>query len=246
MADKMVILERIGSNSPFARSDLQAVMEECGYHTSESITNHMITRMLAAGDIARIGRNRYCVSNSQKAYHFSHSEFAVSVANEIVKAHLYLDFRIFELVQLNEFVNHQIAHNIVFVSVEGELEEDVFNTLWERHKGSVLLKPDADELFRYLTEDIVVIGKLPTESPKGIDVFWDTRLEKMLVDIAVDKLLRKVVYSGEYPAIYQGGFSKYAIDKNVMFRYARRRGALGKYKEFLVNEAGLRQEDLGI
>ena len=113
MADKMVILERIGSNSPFARSDLQAVMEECGYHTSESITNHMITRMLAAGDIARIGRNRYCVSNSQKAYHFSHSEFAVSVANEIVEAHLYLDFRIFELVQLNEFVNHQIAHGFV-------------------------------------------------------------------------------------------------------------------------------------
>jgi hypothetical protein len=221
-------------------------MEECGYHTSESITNHMITRMLVAGDIARIGRNRYCVSNSQKAYHFSHSEFAVSVANEIVEAHLYLDFRIFELVQLNEFVNHQIAHNIVFVSVEGGLEEDVFNTLWERHKGSILLKPDVDELFRYMNEDMVVIIKLPTESPKGIDVFWDTRLEKMLVDIAVDKLLRKIVYSGEYPTIYQDAFSKYVIDKSVMVRYARRRGALVKYREFLINEAGLNQGDLGI
>ncbi|WP_431309861.1 DUF6577 family protein, partial [Staphylococcus aureus] len=81
-----------------------------------------------------------------------------------MNAHPYLDFRIFELVQLNEFVNHQIAHNIVFVSVEGELEADVFNTLWEKHKGSVLLKPDADELFRYMNEDMVVIIKLPTES----------------------------------------------------------------------------------
>ena len=246
MADTSVILDRIGTYSPFARSDLQVVMEECGYQTSKSITNHMITRLLAAGDIARVGRNRYCVADSLKTYHFPHSEFAVSVADEITGAHPYLDFRIFELVQLNEFVNHQIAHNIVFVSVEGELEEDVFNTLWERHKGSVLLKPDADELFRYLNEDMVVIVKLPTESPKGIDVFWDTRLEKMLVDIAVDKLLRKVVYSGEYPAIYQDVFNKYAIDKNVMFRYARRRGALVKYREFLVNEAGLKQEDFGI
>ena len=246
MADTSVILDRISTYSPFARSDLQVVMEECGYQTSKSITNHMITRLLAAGDIARVGRNRYCVADSLKTYHFPHSEFAVSVAEEIMEAHPYLDFRIFELVQLNEFVNHQIAHNIVFVSVEGELEEDVFNTLWERHKGSVLLKPDADELFRYLNEDMVVIVKLPTESPKGIDIFWDTRLEKMLVDVAVDKLLRKVVYSGEYPAIYQDAFSKYAIDKNVMFRYARRRGALGKYKEFLVNEAGLKQEDFGI
>ena len=196
MADTSVILDRISTYSPFARSDLQVVMEECGYQTSKSITNHMITRLLATGKIARVGRNRYCVADSLKTYHFPHSEFAVSVADEITGAHPYLDFRIFELVQLNEFVNHQIAHNIVFVSVEGELEEDVFNTLWERHKGSVLLKPDADELFRYLNENMVVIVKLPTESPKGIDVFWDTRLEKLLVDVAVDKLLRKVVYSG--------------------------------------------------
>ena len=246
MTDTTVILDRIGRNSPFTRSDLQEVMEECGYHISESVTNHMITRMLAAGDIDRVGRNRYCVSDSRKTYHFPHSEFAVSVANEIVDAHPYLDFRIFELVQLNEFVNHLIAHNIVFVSVEGGLEEDVFNTLWERHKGSILLKPDVDELFRYMNEDMVVIIKLPTESPKGIDVFWDTRLEKMLVDIAVDKLLRKIVYSGEYPTIYQDAFSKYVIDKSVMVRYARRRGALVKYREFVINEAGLNQGDLGI
>lgn len=63
------------------------------------------------------------------------------MAGEIGAAHPYLDFRIFELVQLNEFVNHQIAQNMIFVSVEGELEEDVFNTLWENYEGSVLLKP---------------------------------------------------------------------------------------------------------
>jgi hypothetical protein len=94
-----------------------------------------------------------------------------------------------------------------------------------------------------MNEDMVVIVKLPTESPKGIDVFWDTRLEKILVDIAVDKLLRKIVYSGEYPAIYQDALSKYVIDKSAMVRYARRRGALMKYREFLINEAGLKQED---
>ena len=246
MADKSLVLDRIRSYGPFARADLQVVMEKCGYQTSESITNHMITRLLTAGDIVRVGRNRYCVADFLKPYHFPHSELAVSVADEITEEHPYLDFRIFELVQLNEFVNHQIAHNIVFASVEGGLEEDVFNTLWEGHKGSVLLKPDAEELFRYLNEDMVIIVKLPTESPKGKEVFWDTRLEKLLVDIAVDKLLRKVVYSGEYPAIYQDAFHKYALDKNMMFRYARRRGALGKYREVLVNEAGLKQEDFGI
>ena len=29
--------------------------------------------------------------------------------------------------------------------------------------------------FRYMNEDMAVIVKLPTESPKGTDVFWKTR-----------------------------------------------------------------------
>lgn len=34
----------------------------------------------------------------------------------------------------------------------------MFNTLWERHKGSVLLKPDVDELFRYMNGSLVADG----------------------------------------------------------------------------------------
>jgi hypothetical protein len=246
MADTSVILDKIDNYSSFACADLQSVMEECGYQTSKNIVNHLIAMLLASGTVARIGRNRYCVSGSLKTYDYHHSAAAVSLADEIMKAHPYLDFRIFELVQLNEFVNHQLAHNIIFVSVEGGLEGDVFNTLWESHKGSVLLKPGVAEFFRYMDDDMVVIMKLPTESPKGMAAFWDTRLEKMLVDIAVDKLLRKIVYSGEYRTIYQEAFGKYVIDRSLMFRYAGRRGALEKYRAFLLNEAGLKEEDLQI
>lgn len=246
MTDTSLILDRMVNYRSFSRSDLQAVLKKYGYRTSDSITNHMIARMLSECDIVRIGRNKYCVSDCLKPYRFSYSHAANSMAEEIMVAHPYLDFRIFELIQLNEFVNHQIAHNIIFVSVEGGLEEDVFNTLWEGHKGSVLLKPDADELFRYMNGDTAVILKLPTESPKGISAFWNTRIEKMLVDIAVDKLLTKVVYAGEYPTIYRDAVRKYAIDANAMFRYARRRGALEKYSQFLTYEAGLKPEEFRI
>lgn len=246
MTDTLAILGGIGNRSPFSRADLQTIMEECGYQASESGTSRIIKKLLETGAIVRVGRNRYCVADSRKTYHFPHSEFTVSVAKEIIEAHPYLDFRIFELIQMNEFVNHQIAHNIVFVSVEGELEGDVFNTLWDKHRGAVLLKPNADELYRYMSENMIVIIKLPSESPKGVAVFWDTRLEKILVDIAVDKLLGKVVYSGEYPSIYQEAFRKYAIDINAMFRYARRRGAYDRFRRFLMNEAGLKQEVFNI
>lgn len=246
MKDTAFLIDKLGSLKTFNRADLYAIMMESGYQTSDSIVNHMIARMVQDGTVIRLGRNQYTVANEKKIYYFPHSEKVISLADEIGSAHPYLDFRIFELVQLNEFVNHQIAHNIIIVSVEGELEEDVFNTLWENHEGSVLLKPSIEDVFRYMTEGIIVINKLPSESPRGSADFWDTRLEKMLVDIAVDKILRKVVYSGEYPAIFQDSFKKYAIDKNVMTRYARRRGALEKYRTFLRNEAGIPQEEFSI
>ena len=66
MADTSIILNRIRSHGLFSRSDLRIAMEECGYQTSDGITNHMITRLLDAGEIVRVGRNRYCVADSLK------------------------------------------------------------------------------------------------------------------------------------------------------------------------------------
>ena len=243
MADTNMLLDRLAGFQAFNRTDLQSIMAANQANATDSTVNHMIIRLLENGDIIRTGRNQYSVSGTKKIYQFPHSQQVLLLADEINLAHPFLDFRLFELTQLNEFVNHQIAHNILFLSVEGGLEEDVFSTLWENHSGSVMLKPGLDDLYRYMTEDIIVIEKLPSESPKGIRAFWDTRIEKWLVDIAVDKLLRKVVYSGEYPVIFQNAVKKYVIDKNVMARYARRRGALEKYREFLVEEAGLMPEE---
>ena len=63
----------------------------------------MITKMLAAGHIARIGRNKYCLAVSMKTYHFPHPEFTTALVDEIIDVHPYLDFRIFDLIQMNEF-----------------------------------------------------------------------------------------------------------------------------------------------
>lgn len=241
--DASTVLDRLNAFQSFSRTDLQAIMNQEKSDTTASIANHMIDQLLNAGEIIRIGRNRYTLSNAQKVYQYNYSRQALDLADEIIAAHPYLDFRIFELTQLNEFVNHQIAHNILFVSVEGELEEDVFNTLWDNHHGTVLLKPDTDQLYRYMSDNMIVIEKLPTESPRGVIHFWESRLEKILVDIAVDKLISKVVYAGEYPTIFHDAIRKYAIDKSVMIRYAKRRGALGKYRKFLQEDAQLSEEE---
>ena len=236
--DNSMVIDKLPDKNMFSRRDLQAALESLRDNVTPSVVTHTISGMLKEGSITRIGRNKYSVSAPGKIYAYNHGEMASLVAEEIMEEHPYLDFRIFELVQLNEFVNHQIGHNIIFVSVENEVEDFVFSTLWERHTGHVMLKPSADQMFRYRTEDMIVIERLPSESPRGKDVFWDTRIEKLLVDVVVDKLIKRTVYSGEYMSIFDGAFNNYAIDRSTMMRYARRRGALEKYAQFLKHYDG--------
>ncbi len=244
MVETEFILEKLAKYPTFNRSDLHLIMALNNVKTTDNIVNHMIKRMIDNRDIIRIGRNQYKLSGSKKIYQFPHSEQVILLADEIIKAHPFLDFRLFELIQINEFVNHQVANNIIFLFVEGGLETDVFNTLFENHRGSILLKPSIEELYRYMTDDIIVIEKLPSESPKGINAFWDTRLEKMLVDIVVDKILSKVVYKGEYQVIFHDAVEKYAIDKNVIVRYLRRRGAYEKFLKFISEEVNFVSKEL--
>ena len=244
MVETEFILEKLAKYPTFNRSDLHLIMALNNVKTTDNIVNHMIKRMIDNRDIIRIGRNQYKLSGSKKIYQFPHSEQVILLADEIIKAHPFLDFRLFELIQINEFVNHQVANNIIFLFVEGGLETDVFNTLFENHRGSILLKPSIEELYRYMTDDIIVIEKLPSESPKGINAFWDTRLEKMLVDIVVDKIISKVVYKGEYQVIFHDAVEKYAIDKNVIVRYLRRRGAYEKFLKFISEEVNFVSKEL--
>ena len=244
MVETEFILEKLAKYPTFNRADLHLIMALNNVKTTDNIVNHMIKRMIDNRDIIRIGRNQYKLSGSKKIYQFPHSEQVILLADEIIKAHPLLDFRLFELIQINEFVNHQVANNIIFLFVEGGLETDVFNTLFENHRGSILLKPSIEELYRYMTDDIIVIEKLPSESPKGINAFWDTRLEKMLVDIVVDKILSKVVYKGEYQVIFHDAVEKYAIDKNVIVRYLRRRGAYEKFLKFISEEVNFVSKEL--
>lgn len=57
-----------------------------------------------------------------------------------------MDYRIWEINWLNEFWNHQIAQNKIFLEVENIGCEFVYTELCERHSGKILLRPDENEL----------------------------------------------------------------------------------------------------
>ena len=224
--DNLNYLGLLNDKNSFTREDLRNAMHFSGSQISEASFKAKLQVLLRSKIIARVGRNAYCVpEDGVNMYHHEYSELAESVAKKITEEHPYLDFTVLEIVQLNEFVNHQFAHNIVFVSVEGDLCGFIFDALKRSYPGKVLVAPTTSIFHQYWYDDMVVIVKLITEAPKHNTYPWSTRLEKLLVDIITDPLIMDSVSESEFPNIYAEAFRKYVIDESCLFRYAKRRGA---------------------
>jgi len=237
--DNLQYLGTLHSRSSFSRDDLRVAMNDCGILISEASFKSKLQWLINSGKIVRIGRNAYCIpSDGLQKYSYEHSELSEDVAGRLLEKHPYLDFTVFELVQLNEFINHQVAHNALFVSVEGDLGGFVFDNLKAAYPGKILLNPNTDTYHQYWSSDMIVIVKLITESPKNRETPWAARLEKILVDIVADPLLTASVSESEYPGIFRNAFRKFVIDESCLFRYARRRGSDGKIFQ-LITQTGL-------
>ncbi len=237
-------IDRLRGRSYFTRDDVKRAMQSCQDNVKvigDAAFKARLQRLLREGNIARTGRNAYVVS-AQRAqqYQYAYSDLSNDVAAHIAGKHPYLAYSIFELVQLNEFVNQQLAQNAVFVSVESKLGDFVFDTLKEAYPGRVLIYPTPEMFHRYWTNDMIVIVKLTSESPKGIIRSWHTGLEKLLVDLMSDPLLIGLVSRDELPGIYEEAFRKYVIDESRMFRYARRRTADERIRQFIYEKTAVK------
>ena len=215
----------------FSRQDFTRAMAS-DYSMTEPQAAYDLKKRLDQGTLMRAGWGRYSPPVKQ-TYRHHYSDSAVDVVKTISEGYDGLDFQVFELIQLNEFINHQAAHNTIFVTVENDLVDYVFDTLWKAYPGKVLLKPKADQYYRYRQDEGIVVGRLPSETPKGIDKPWMSRLEKILVDVFTDKLVSAIVPEGEKEAIIGGAFNDYMIDRNTIIRYARRKGTERKMMEVL-------------
>lgn len=228
-----MVLTKLPDSAPFSRADYLAAIREATGKTSPDALAYVLREDAASGKIIHVGRDKYVFPDGKRRYSHQYSTEANLLAIYVHDDYPDATFQVFELTQLNAFVNHLYAHNTIFLSVENELIDYVFDSLRQKYPGRVMLKPSADMYYKYLVENQIVIQRLPSESPKGTGMPWQSRLEKILVDISADKLLSRIVSPGEFENIYYEAFSRYYLDINMMYRYARRRGALGKTKAIL-------------
>lgn len=239
--DSHQYLEPLSSQRFFSRKDLHSIILGSGIQLSEASFKLRLQELLSARKIVRVGRNAYCVpDDGLLSYHHSYTDLAKEIVGALSENHPHIDFMMLELTQLNEFVNHLIANNTFFVSVDSSVSDFVFNTLRDVYPGKVMINPKLSMFHQYWTGDMIVIRNLVSEAPRDRKLPWGTKLEKLLVDIVSDPLIRCSVNSAEYPMILEEAFRRYVVDESCLLRYARRRNADKKIRQLLENETSIR------
>ena len=232
--------EGVKNQKSFTSRQVLQSFRNAGYKLSDSSFYKKFASMVKDGDLARVGNGLYCFPDKKaRPYDHEYSDLAVEAASLIQKQYPLVDFSVMELIQLNDFVNHQLAHNVLFVSVESDAMDFVFDTLKDRYFGKVFIHPTPEIYQRYWSDNMIVINKLTTEAPKSAEIPWHTRLEKLLVDAVADPLLRDSVSESEFPTIFEDAFSMYVIDESCLFRYAARRAVDKKIKELISGKTNI-------
>lgn len=218
----------------FSFEEFYRICQNGGSPLGEAGMRKRLQRLLKNEEIVRIGRNTYCIpQNGIRQYFYTYSDAAVHIAQLMTDNFPSAEFSVFELTQLNEFVNHLLSHNVLFLSVENEVAEFVFEEMKSHFPGKVLLMPTSETYHRYWYDGMIVINRLITEAPKDHGTRWHTPIEKLLVDLVADPLLCSSIGESEYPLIFENAFARYVINKSRLLRYAKRRSAAGQIEGFI-------------
>lgn len=217
----------------YSRKDLILKLQE-KKEVSDNSCNWIIGRLVSCGSLHKSGRDRYSLPQSSHKDRFTpvYSDKASDIKEVIEKSFPYVAFTVFETSLMNEFLNHLIAQNTVFIQIEKGSSIFVFRFLRELGYVNIMYKPDRKTFSLYWSKDCIVITDLISESPPGTEKHSVT-LEKMLVDMVSDKLISTTYSVSELESFIAQAEEKYSLDKVKLFRYARRRGRECEMRKYL-------------
>lgn len=235
------VLNRMSDGKTYSHKELVNELRMLKADLSDSAYHWAISGLIRDGALNRQGYDTYALSLGmpKPEYVQVYSETARELISLISKQYPHVQFTVFETVLMNDFLNHLIAQNTIFVQVEKESSIYVFRFLQELGIKNVMYKPDKRDFNLYWSRDCVIVTDMISEAPLRVDEPHWVMLEKMLVDMSADKLIAMTFSKDEFPFVMEQAQSRYLLDKVRMLRYARRRNrqqVIEKYLEGSVVE----------
>ena len=233
-----IVKENIANYLPDGAFDRSAIFDaarKIDSNFKETLLRNLIQWLKTENIIIHNGRNLYTKAGDKdkKSYSGLYSKRGKKILRHMEKNFPLLEYRVWEFVWLNEFMNHQITRNYIFVEVEKMSCGFVYDSLVNNYRGEVLLNPRIDDVVRYGNSDGIIIEKLVSESPEGFPNKHSESLEKMIVDLYSNKLLMSMLSKGDYEDGIKNMYKNYYINTSAMLRYASRRNRYDEVKKLL-------------
>ena len=227
----------------YTRNNLIALLQEDHPSLSKNSFHWAIGGMLQSGMLVRSGYDSYYRSEStvKPIYIPTYTMESLRLIDFVENAYPDVRFTVIETVLLNEFLNHLVAQNTVFLQVEKDAAVFIFRFLQEETKQKVLFKPTRKEYNLYWEKEGIVVTELVSEAPVFENRPHYVCIEKLLVDLYCDKLLSMTYSKAEYGEVIAQAVRRYTVDRSKMTRYARRRNKNSEIMAFLDEAIGKRE-----
>ena len=190
----------------------------------------LIKKLIEDGIITKICNNQYKIVNTRKYHIYREYDNTKDLIN-LLKEIRY-DYIIYNITFLNEWLNQLIGKNTIFIEVDKKYFNSIYELLVDNEYKNVLVNPSMQEIEKYSLSDLIIIKPLYSRSPINRKEKSFT-LEKIIVDLFVDDILKKYYSTSELPWIYKQMFKEYAIDEYSLNTYLTRRRIKEKFYEFL-------------
>ncbi|MDI9605678.1 MAG: hypothetical protein QM305_10235 [Bacteroidota bacterium] len=220
--------ENIGSifqgNDMLSKKQLVSEIRDFFPDLADNTITIYLSKLKKEGILYSASRGIY-KNESTKQFQPFLSKFLKQTYKKISEAFPYINFCVGDTAWLNDFMVHQPFKNYMYVEIEKDATESVFNFLNERFKITTFLYSDKDLFDRYLNneKDILIVKNLVSEAPlMHIGNVTVPSLEKLLVDILIDIELFSAQQS-EKEIIIQNALTTFTVNKSKMLRYAQRR-----------------------
>lgn len=228
------VVQELSSKTTYHREDLYKAFLKEKKDLPESAFRWILYALQKRHALFRIGYDAYVTSKPKvlPVYQPLYSEESTSLIEMLDAEYPDLAFVVFESVMLNEFLNHQIAQNTIYIQVQKDVSSYIFDSLRGKHNDGILYKPSRSDFDRYWTKDCLVVLDLISQAPVSKETPHEMTAEKMLVDIIAEKSMAAAFSPSELPFVYENILESYNVDRRRLNRYAGRRGKaeiVGKY-----------------
>lgn len=224
----------LSNGAAYEGRELMKGLEKARPGLSQSAYAWMLRELVESGELLRLSRGLYSLSSSslKRRCSFSYSREAAALIGLLSKRFPLVGFSVFETVLMNEFLNHLIAQNTLFLQVEKDSAEAVFEYLLGKGM-KVMYKPNLKDFHRYWSEGCIIVVDRISEAPSQRGEPHSITLEGMLVDMLADKLLASTFEKGEYASVIAQARENYLLNEPKMLRYARRRNKEKELRGYL-------------